>query len=365
MQVCLAGRAPIVREGVAPEIGDPTYRAAVNEALDDFAFRPGSMRLEPKLASGVATFDGWLAMKSDGRLRFSTADEVRRFIHDGDAEIIVSEYIQTWGTLVALPDGRLVQSNPKGGWWWMTLTYVTEHDIRIVRAVLGLVYAGRLDVNQLRTAILEGPFDKLTYSRLSAVGASLFARMAIVERGEGGRARRSCPQRVALLTFASHQLRPPRNLIAALAVLCCSFRGCVLAHTCHTPTVVAVHVLWLRACAHLAVTLSLYGELLSVCAAITRLCLILRRNHRLWANPLRDCCIDQCVARAATIAAPTALATHATRRAFPLGGVGLGLRCTRHCKDAQRWDLHLCPKSGLLPRHALVVPLLHTCCGTA
>ena len=32
MQVCLAGRAPIVREGVAPEIGDPTYRAAVNEA---------------------------------------------------------------------------------------------------------------------------------------------------------------------------------------------------------------------------------------------------------------------------------------------------------------------------------------------
>ena len=92
-------------------------------------------------------------------------------------ESIVSEYIQTWGALVSC-NGVLVQSNPKGGWWWRALTYLTEHDSRIVRAVVGLSYSGRLDVNQMRKAILEGPFDDTTYLRLSALGASLFGRMS-------------------------------------------------------------------------------------------------------------------------------------------------------------------------------------------
>ena len=115
-QVCLAGRAPIVREGVAPEIGDKDYVVAVGAALDDFAFRPDSRRIEPKLKSGVACFDGWLALKTEGRMRFHTGDAVRRFMQDGQAEAIVSEYIQTWGALIPLADGRVVQSTPKGGW---------------------------------------------------------------------------------------------------------------------------------------------------------------------------------------------------------------------------------------------------------
>ena len=162
----------------------------------------------------MSTFDGWVAMKTDGRMRFNTAEDVRSFMHNGLAESIVSEYIQTWGALVSC-NGVLVQSNPKGGWWWRALTHLTEHDSRIVRAVVGLSYSGRLDVNQMRKAILEGPFDDTTYLRLSAVGASLFGRMSIVERGEGGRARRCCPKPVALSTFATNQFRPPRTASSA------------------------------------------------------------------------------------------------------------------------------------------------------
>jgi hypothetical protein len=224
VQVCLAGRQPIVREGAAPEIGDPGYVQAVGAGLNDYAFRPGSFRLEPRLPTLVSTFDGWVAMKTDGRMRFNTAEDVRSFMHNGLAESIVSEYIQTWGALVSC-NGVLVQSNPKGGWWWRALTHLTEHDSRIVRAVVGLSYSGRLDVNQMRKAILEGPFDDTTYLRLSAVGASLFGRMSIVERGEGGRARRCCPKPVALSTFATNQFRPPRSFIAELVVMCISARA--------------------------------------------------------------------------------------------------------------------------------------------
>ena len=224
VQVCLAGRQPIVREGAAPEIGDPGYVQAVGAGLNDYAFRPGSFRLEPRLPTLVSTFDGWVAMKTDGRMRFNTAEDVRSFMHNGLAESIVSEYIQTWGALVSC-NGVLVQSNPKGGWWWRALTHLTEHDSRIVRAVVGLSYSGRLDVNQMRKAILEGPFDDTTYLRLSALGASLFGRMSIVERGEGGRARRCCPKPVALSTFATNQFRPPRSFIAELVVMCISARA--------------------------------------------------------------------------------------------------------------------------------------------
>ena len=60
-----------------------------------------------RLPTLVSTFDGWLAMKTDGRLRFNTAEDVRSFIHDGFAEAIVSEYIQTWGA------ARVVRRPPR------------------------------------------------------------------------------------------------------------------------------------------------------------------------------------------------------------------------------------------------------------
>ena len=73
----------------------------------------------------------------------------------------------------------------------------------------------------LRRAILEdATFDGLTYARVAAVAASLFAHMAVRERAEQGRAARAggpCAARVA--DYASNGLRMPHRNPTSLVTM--------------------------------------------------------------------------------------------------------------------------------------------------
>ena len=59
-------------EGAPVEIGEPGYAVAIHNEMMAFSFRPEDGRIETKVSSHVASFDGWLALKSDGKLRFMT-----------------------------------------------------------------------------------------------------------------------------------------------------------------------------------------------------------------------------------------------------------------------------------------------------
>ena len=48
----------------------------------------------------VSCFDGWLALVTDGLVRFWTRDDVRAFLSCGQAEALTKEYILSWGRVV-------------------------------------------------------------------------------------------------------------------------------------------------------------------------------------------------------------------------------------------------------------------------
>ena len=51
---------------------------------------------------------------------------MRKFMADDDVEALVAEYVLTWGRRIPIA-GELVSALPKGGWWWMALSYLNEH----------------------------------------------------------------------------------------------------------------------------------------------------------------------------------------------------------------------------------------------
>ena len=189
----LAGREQDVRAGAPVEIGAAGYQAAVREQLRSFQFETNAQRIEPAVLSSIMTADGWLALMSSGMYRLFSADDVRKFMGSGDFEAIMAEYVESWGRRVVVPHLGVVQVMPKGGWWWHALSRVTEHDIYLVRAIIGMgleapLHAG--DAMRLYDLINSGPFDDALYRQLAAVVASIFARRAVRERSATGRARR-------------------------------------------------------------------------------------------------------------------------------------------------------------------------------
>ena len=107
----------------------------------------------------------------------------------------------------------------------MTLSFLTEHHMRVVRALLGLTLGERSSAAEVARAIRYGPFQDDAYQMLASVVASLFASMAVHERGPNGRARREVLEDVDMATYASNGLRVPRYLVALLASACLSIRA--------------------------------------------------------------------------------------------------------------------------------------------
>jgi hypothetical protein len=105
--------------------------------------RSDASRVVRTVDESVCSFDGYLALKTSGRLRFWTADDVQKCMRSGELEAMIAEFVAEWGRTTLLPNGVLVQALPKGGWWWRTLGDVTEHHVLLVRSIIaGSVMGG-------------------------------------------------------------------------------------------------------------------------------------------------------------------------------------------------------------------------------
>ena len=226
----LAGREQDVRAGAPVEIGAAGYEAALREQLRSFQHQANAQRVEPAVKGAIMTVDGWLALKSSGMYRLFAADDVRKFMGSGDFEVVMAEFVETWGRRVHVPHLGVVQVMPKGGWWWHSLRRTTEHDMHLVRAIVGMYLGASLhagDALRLYDLINTCPVDDSMYRQLSAVVASIFARMAVRERSATGRARRAGSEGqvpVDLQAFVHNGLAPPRILVATLVRTACSRR---------------------------------------------------------------------------------------------------------------------------------------------
>ena len=76
------GKEQPVALAVAQTPGSAGYASAVLAQIA--SFQPGSKRLEAMVESRVCLFDGWLALTTDGTVRFWTRDDVRAFFACGD-----------------------------------------------------------------------------------------------------------------------------------------------------------------------------------------------------------------------------------------------------------------------------------------
>ena len=111
-----------------------------------------------------------------------------------------------------------VQAVPKHGWWKRSLSYLTEHHLRVAQAILGTAYdSDFLTVSAAGDAVEYGPIDEKVYAGLHAVMCSVFADMAIFERGPSGRARRAVLDVPTKHTFVENELSVPRYVVSALA----------------------------------------------------------------------------------------------------------------------------------------------------
>ena len=111
-----------------------------------------------------------------------------------------------------------VQAVPKHGWWKRSLSYLTEHHLRVAQAILGTAYdSDFLTVSTAGDAVEYGPIDEKVYAGLHAVMCSVFADMAIFERGPSGRARRAVLDVPTKHTFVETELSVPRYVVSALA----------------------------------------------------------------------------------------------------------------------------------------------------
>jgi hypothetical protein len=224
----LAGREQDVRAGAPVEIGAAGYEAALREHLRSFQHQANAQRVEPAVKGAIMSVDGWLALTSSGMYRLFAADDVRKFMGSGDFEVVMAEFVETWGRRVHVPHLGVVQVMPKGGWWWNSLRRITEHDMHLVRAIIGMYLEAPMhsgDALRLYDLINTCPVDDSMYRQLSAVVASMFARMAVRERSATGRARREGSEGqvpVDLLAFVRNGLVPPRILVASLVRTACS-----------------------------------------------------------------------------------------------------------------------------------------------
>ena len=110
----------------------------VREQLRAYQFQPNAQRVEPAVLGSIMMADGWLALTSGREYRLFSGDDVRKIMNSGALEAIMAEYVESWGRRVSVPHLGVVQVMPKGGWWWDSLSHITEHDLHLVRAIIGM-----------------------------------------------------------------------------------------------------------------------------------------------------------------------------------------------------------------------------------
>ena len=85
------------------------------------------------------------------------------------------------------------------------MSEMTELHVRTVRAILGCFLSAPPERrNEISDAVLYGEIPHDAYQCLAAVASSLFAAMAVRERGPGGRARRGVTEVVQVRDFAEN-----------------------------------------------------------------------------------------------------------------------------------------------------------------
>ena len=94
----------------------------------------------------------------------------------------------------------------------------TELDFHILRAIVGMHVETPVEPNLMRAAVMDGTMDPELYKDLAAVAASLFARMAVKERSDGGRARRTGVRAPSIASFGAKGLTAPRFVVAQLVL---------------------------------------------------------------------------------------------------------------------------------------------------
>ena len=221
--VVLQEREPVLADGGAVAIGAAGYTAWAQGQLAAFSTRPMDKLLEPKPASAVCTFDGWLCMQTNGRLRFNTRAQVRDCLATaesdrGSVEHIVADFVSELGKVVQRRgESKPVLMHPKGGWWMAMFTHLTEHDMRIARAILGGQYDASTSSADVASAVRYGSMEPAVYGRLAALAAAVFVRMACIERTPGsGRVHRVGGAAPSAEAYAANGFEVPRYLVAML-----------------------------------------------------------------------------------------------------------------------------------------------------
>ena len=216
-----------------PSLGrfeDDDYDELVEQSIDDLGASVGPLDRRDFLPEGVRHFHAYTQICTTAKFGFATKEQGVAFVNTGKASAVLSEFVTIIGskTTARASDGGMltVQRHPKGGFFRLMFANLTEHDLRIGRAILGVAPTNEVpesvhNYHGIGKLVREGVLSatSLTYKRLHALAASLFITVAQREPAEGGRLYNpgtNIPERREFLENAVHI---PRCYIAELASL--------------------------------------------------------------------------------------------------------------------------------------------------
>ena len=104
--VCLQGRAQVETAGAAIAPGSEGYALSVfarNESL--FTRHQQRTRIEAMVHAGVSKLDAFVALHTNGAARVYTREDVRAFAERDDVEALVTEYVQSHGSIISIGGG--------------------------------------------------------------------------------------------------------------------------------------------------------------------------------------------------------------------------------------------------------------------
>ena len=220
-------------DGIIPSLGrfdDDDYDDLVEQSIDDLGASVRSSDRRDFLPDGVRHFHAYTQICTTAKFGFATKEQGTAFVNSGKASAVLSEFLTLIGskTTARASDGGMltVQRHPKGGFVRLMFANLTEHDLRIGRAILGVAPTNEvpesvLNYDGIGTLVREGRLSatSLTYKRLHALAASLFITVAQRERAEGGRLYSPGTRIPERRQFLENAVHIPRCYIAELASL--------------------------------------------------------------------------------------------------------------------------------------------------
>ena len=174
----------------------------------------------------------YVSLSCSRRVAHSLAgtDAVDAFVkHDG-AEGIVAAFFDNLGRRISVLSREgvreVVQVVPRGGWFKRLYTYMSEVDLRLLRAIFVTAsedVVPSLECTAVAALLKSESCPQDLYANVHAVAVSLFVRMAFSERGPHGRARCEPPVAPSLATFIRSGMTIPKAHVVALAKLAMSY----------------------------------------------------------------------------------------------------------------------------------------------